>query len=312
MEDRVILLVGPTCVGKTGASVLLAQAMGTEIISADSMQIYMHMDIGTEKPTPAQRKRVRHHMIDVVEPGEGFSSGRYLKAVRPVIEGLHARGKIPIVAGGTGLYIKAMTRGLFRGPGADWALREELLKKDAAALYEDLRRLDPEAASEIMPTDKRRVIRALEVCMKTGGKVSQMRKALTSPLPYGFVKVALSRDRKELYRMIEERVEGMLQRGLVDEVKALLAMDPGRTPLQAIGYKEVAAYLRGEYPLEEAVRLIKRNTKRYAKRQYTWFNREEGLDWVDVTGIQDAGAVLEKLRPVLKTRGVHVGPAKEA
>jgi tRNA dimethylallyltransferase len=304
MENRVILLVGPTCVGKTGAAVLLATELGTEIISADSMQIYRHMDIGTEKPTPGQRAAVRHHMIDIVEPSEDYSAGRYIEAVAPVIEALHQRGRIPVVTGGTGLYIKAMTRGLFRGPSADWDLRKELESENPHVLYERLSRLDPETARAVMPSDTRRIVRALEVCITSGQSMSAIKTALTSPLPHEFVKVGLSRDRKELYRMIEERVDGMLERGLVEEVKGLLRMGPSRAPMQAIGYKEVAAYLRGEYTLDEAVRLIKRNTKRYAKRQFTWFRKEEGLHWVDVTGLREDREVLEKIRPVLKKYGV--------
>jgi tRNA dimethylallyltransferase len=304
MEDRVILLVGPTCVGKTGAAVLLARALGTEIISADSMQIYRGMDIGTEKPTAGQRAEVRHHMIDVVEPSEGYSAGRYMEAVVPVMEGLHGRGRIPIVTGGTGLYIKAMTRGLFKGPSADWPLRGELEREDPRSLHERLSRLDPETARAVMPTDLRRVVRALEVCIASGQRMSAMKAALTSPLPCEFIKVGLARDRGELYRMIEERVEGMMKRGLVDEVKGLLLRNPSRAPMQAIGYKEVAASLRGEYPMEEAVRLIKRNTKRYAKRQFTWFRKEEGLHWVDVTGLREAAEVAGRIMPVLRKYGV--------
>jgi tRNA dimethylallyltransferase len=304
MENRVILLVGPTCVGKTGAALLLARELGTEIISADSMQIYRGMDIGTEKPTPEQRAAVSHHMIDVAEPSEDYSAGRYIEAVVPVIEGLHGRGRIPIVTGGTGLYIKAMTRGLFKGPSADWALRDELQREDPRSLYERLSRLDPEAARSIMPTDARRIVRALEVCIASGQRVSAIKAALTSPLPYEFVKVGLMRDRKELYRMINERVEGMMRRGLPEEVGRLLRMNPSRAPMQAIGYKEMAACLRGECSVEEAVRLIKRNTRRYAKRQFTWFAKEEGLHWVDVTGLKEPVEVLERTRPVLRKYGV--------
>jgi tRNA dimethylallyltransferase len=300
-SGKVILIVGPTCVGKTGTSILLAEELRTEIISADSMQIYRHMDIGTEKPTRGQRKRVMHHMIDIVEPGEDYSTGRYVETVKPIIEGLLRNGRVPVVTGGTGLYIKAMTRGLFKGPSADWVLREELLKESAEALYGKLAGIDPEAAREIMPTDKRRVVRALEVCLLSGEKFSDLRRRHTAAFPFDFIKIALSRDRKELYTMIEERVDGMFKRGLVKEVEALMKMNPSRTPMQAIGYKEVAAHLRGEYSLDEAVWLIKRNTKRYAKRQFTWFGKEEGLNWVDITGIKDAGAALENIRPILRT-----------
>lgn len=293
------MLVGPTCVGKTGASVSLAEALGTEIISADSMQIYRHMDIGTEKPPAELLNRVRHHMIDIVEPVQTYSAGQYLADVVPIIEGLHGGGLTPIVTGGTGLYIKAMTRGLFKGPSADWALREELKAEPPRELYERLCALDAETAQGIEPGDTRRVVRALEVCMLSGRKMSEIKREGTAPLPYEFVKVGLKRDRAELYGMIEERVDAMMRRGLIEEVKQVLAMGPSRTPLQAIGYKEVMAHLEGQYPLQEAVRLIKRNTKRYAKRQFTWFNKEPGIRWIDITGQDDPAAVKDMILPLV-------------
>ncbi|MEJ2182704.1 MAG: tRNA (adenosine(37)-N6)-dimethylallyltransferase MiaA [Nitrospirota bacterium] len=303
-ENRVLLLVGPTGVGKTSASVLLARRLGTEIIGADSMQIYRHMDIGTEKPTPSERKEVPHHMIDIVEPSEEFSVGRYLEAVVPIVERLHGEGRVPVVVGGTGLYVKAMTRGLFAGAGADRALRTGLAREETAALYGRLREVDPEAAKAIDPHDKRRIVRALEVSLLSGERMSRLQESRTAPLPYRFAKVALFRAREELYRMIEERVDGMLRRGLPEEVRRVLQMNPSRTALQAIGYKELAAHLAGEYSLQEAVRLIKRNTRRYAKRQLTWFKGEKGLLWVDVTGLGSGPEVLCRLWPALAMYGI--------
>ncbi|MFC1769454.1 tRNA (adenosine(37)-N6)-dimethylallyltransferase MiaA [Nitrospirota bacterium] len=304
MEKRVVMIVGPTGVGKTGASVLLAQKLGTEIISADSMQIYRHMDIGTEKPSPEQLEAAPHHMVNIVEPSESFSAGKYLEAAGAIIEALHAEGRIPVVVGGTGLYIKTMTRGIFDGPEADPVLRETLGKHSASSLHQKLIGLDPETAAGIMPEDKRRIVRALEVCLTTGRKMSELKAEGTAPLPYTFIKIALTRDRKELYRMIDDRVDHMFRNGLVEEVKRILIMNPDQTPMQAIGYKEVAAYLTGEYDHEEAVRLVKRNTRRYAKRQYTWFNKEIDLQWVDITGLYDSQSVYERIVPVLKTNGI--------
>jgi tRNA dimethylallyltransferase len=192
-----------------------------------------------------------------------------------------------------------MTRGLFKGPGADWKLREELNPLASETLHERLHAIDPETASAIEPADKRRTIRALEVCIKTGRKMSEIKKAQTVALPYDFIKVALSREREELYPMIEQRVNEMMRRGLIDEVKGVLAMNPSRSAMQAIGYKELKRHLEGEYPLEEAGRLIKRNTKRYAKRQFTWFRKEEGLNWVDITGIGEPEEISEALQPLL-------------
>jgi tRNA dimethylallyltransferase len=298
--NKVIIILGPTGVGKTGASILLASALNTEIISADSMQIYRHMDIGTAKPSLEELKAVPHHMIDIVEPSEDYSAGRYMEEAVKIIDSLHGKGKIPVVAGGAGLYIKTMTRGLFSGPSADWTLREQLLEMEEAeggSLYEYLKGLDPETAASIMPGDIRRIIRAVEVCIK-GGRMSEMKKS-TTPFPYEFIKIGITRQRPELYRMIESRVDDMIKRGLMEEVKKVLSMNPSAIPMQAIGYKEIAACLNGAYPFDEAVRLIKRNTKRYAKRQFTWFKKEEGIIWVDVTGIYESSDIFKKISEAL-------------
>jgi len=324
--NKVIILLGPTGVGKTEVSILLAKALDTEIISADSMQIYRGMDIGTAKPSEEQRMDIRHHMIGVVSPSEPYSAGRYIEDVTPVIDELHRKGKIPVIAGGTGLYIKAMTRGIFSGPSADWKLREELASLEegqSGALYSYLQELDPEAASKVMPADTRRIIRALEVFLKTKKGISEFHQKLTTPLPYEFIKIGLRRERKELYKMIEKRVDKMIDEGLVEEVKKLTSLvlnsklsprrvaEGDQTPngldrpnfglscMQAIGYKEIVMYINGEIPLEEAIRLIKRNTKRYAKRQFTWFKKEENILWIDITGIQDVNEILKRARQLL-------------
>ena len=300
--EKVIILLGPTGVGKTGTSILLAKAFDTEIISADSMQIYRGMDIGTAKPSEGQRAAVKHHMIDIVDLSEPYSVGRYIEDVKPIIETLHKKGKIPIVVGGTGLYIKAMTRGIFSGPSADWKLRDELValeEEQNGVLYNYLQELDPDAAAKIMPADTRRIIRALEVCLKTKQGISELQQRLTKPLACEFIKIGLTRDRNELYKIIEERVDGMIKAGLVDEVKKILSMNPDKIPMQAIGYKEIAMYINGNIKLEEAVRLIKRGTKRYAKRQFTWFKKEEDIHWIDITGIHDSNEIFMRVRQAL-------------
>lgn len=313
--NKVLILLGPTGVGKTGVSILLAKELNTEIISADSMQIYRHMDIGTAKPAPEEMAVVKHRMIDIVYPWESFSAGKYISMVVPVIEGLHAIGKIPIVAGGTGLYIKAMTRGIFSGPSADWTLREELLsmeKEEGGSLYNYLKELDPEAAGKITPRDTRRIIRALEVCLKSNTRISEMQKKLTQPLSYDFIKIGITRDREELYRIIEDRVDTMIEKGLIDEVQRVIHMIEEHYPgheksvpypfpsMQAIGYKEIAMYLHGEISLEEAIRLIKKGSKRYAKRQFTWFRKEGNIHWVDITGIYEGHEVFMKVSDILR------------
>lgn len=301
---KVIILLGPTGVGKTGVSILLAQHLRTEIISADSMQIYRHMDIGTAKPSHSEREIVKHHMIDIADPSESFSTGKYISLVIPIIDELHQKGKTPLIVGGTGLYIKAMTRGIFSGPPADWHLRHELLameKEEEGSLHRYLKKIDPEAARTITPHDIRRAIRALEVCLKSTTKMSEMQKHFTQPLPFEFIKIGISRNRKELYRMIEDRVDAMIGSGLVGEVRRILKMNPDRTPLQAIGYKEMARHLHGEMSLDKAAGLIKRNTKRYAKRQYTWFRKEEGIHWVDITGMRDYHMIFDHVMKLLHT-----------
>jgi len=312
--NKVVILLGPTGVGKTGVSLLLAKNLHTEIISADSMQIYRHMDIGTAKSSPGERKDVKHHMINIADPWETYSTGKYIAAVSPIFENLHRQGKIPVVVGGTGLYIKAMTRGIFSGPSADWTLREELLsmeQEEKGTLYEYLKALDPVAVEKITPNDTRRIIRALEVCLKGSAKMSEMQQTLTQPLPYEFIKIGITRERKELYRMIEERVDGMVKAGLIEEVKKVIKMiEDAVAPsphlsvssfpsVQAIGYKEIALHLRGEIPLAESVRLIKKASRRYAKRQFTWFRKEENIHWFDITGITDHHEVLNTIHPVL-------------
>jgi tRNA dimethylallyltransferase len=299
---QVLIILGPTGVGKTGASVLLARELGTEIIGSDSMQIYRGMDIGTAKPTVEEMAAVRHHMIDIVGPSESYSAGQYIAEVTPIIEGLLSREKTPLIVGGTGLYIKALSRGIFSGPSADWDLREGLMaieKGEKGFLYSHLSALDPEAAGRIERNDTRRVVRALEVRLKSREKISVLQKMQTKPLPYGFIKIGLTRERKELYRIIEERVDRMVAEGLREEVERLLLANPGMTPLQAIGYKEFALYIKGEIKKDEAVALIKRNTRRYAKRQFTWFRREEGILWVDVTGVYDSREIFGRIRDTI-------------
>ncbi|HKN19288.1 MAG TPA: tRNA (adenosine(37)-N6)-dimethylallyltransferase MiaA, partial [Dissulfurispiraceae bacterium] len=317
----VIILLGPTGVGKTAVSLLLAKALHSEIISADSMQIYKHMDIGTAKPSAEQQQLIRHHMIDVAEPWESFSSGAYVSHAGPVIAALLEKRRVPIIVGGAGLYIKTMTRGIFSGPSADWVTRNELLHKEAAApgsLYARLKSMDPVAAEKIMPADARRIVRALEVCLKSGRKLSEMREESTKPFPYSFIKIGLARDRKELYETINSRVDAMIAQGLVAEVKRVLhlikdnvdstyggnealPLVPRHLPvacssMQAIGYKEIAINLNGELNLDEAVNLIKQRSRNYAKRQFTWFKKEEGIKWVDVSGMLDPNDIFEKIK----------------
>ncbi|MCX8034195.1 MAG: tRNA (adenosine(37)-N6)-dimethylallyltransferase MiaA [Thermodesulfovibrio sp.] len=313
MKNSVLILLGPTAVGKTEISIHLAKLLKTEIISSDSMQIYKFMDIGTAKPSFEQRKEVSHHMIDIVEPWEYFSTGEYIDRVRIIIQKLLELGKIPLIAGGTGLYLRAMTEGIFEGADADWKLRKELIEKEKKSpgyLYELLREVDPEASGKINPKDLRRTIRALEVFFKEKKSISDIQKKFTKPLPYDFIKIGITRDRKELYQRIEKRVDLMIKEGLIEEVNKILKLikknsdriDRPIPSLQAIGYKEVAGYLADLYSLEEAIRLIKKRTKMYAKRQYTWFRRESDIIWVDITNRSDYEKIAEEVLEIIKLK----------
>jgi len=299
METLVIILLGPTGVGKTGLSILLAKALNTEIISADSMQVYRHMDIGTAKPSPSQLGVIKHHLINILEPHEYFSAGMFKKMALEIIDDIHKRDKVPIVVGGTGLYIRTLTQGLFEGPSADWQLREELLREEEnrgkGYLYEYLKKIDPQAAHKINPNDTRRIIRAIEVSLKSQKTISEYQNFSTVVRDYDFIKIGLTRDRKELYAIIEQRVDKMMKKGLLKETENLLKMNPNKIPLQALGYKEMQLYLNGSVNLEGAVRLIKKRTKMYAKRQFTWFKKEPDIRWVDVTGITDDEEMLSKV-----------------
>ena len=297
-HNTVIILLGPTAVGKTGVSILFAKALKTEIISADSMQIYKHMDIGTAKPSSAELKEVPHHLINILSPDESFSAGLFRDNAVKVINELHKKNKIPLIVGGTGLYIKTLTRGLFEGLSADWKLRDELMEAERSHgkghLYEYLEKLDPEAAGKIEQNDVRRIIRALEVSLKDK-RISEYQKSATRPEPYNFIKIGLTRERKELYRLIDERVEKMMRDGLREETERLFKMKPSAAALQSLGYKEIGSYIAGESSLDEAVELIKKRTRNYAKRQMTWFRKEPDVHWVDVSSIMDADGILSKV-----------------
>lgn len=282
-----VIVLGPTAVGKSALAIELAQRFDMEIVNADSMQVYRGMDIGSAKPSPAQRTLVTHHLIDIKNPDEEFSAAQFRKEALSCIESLHRKGKQPLVVGGTGLYIRALTRGLFPAPPADHCLREKLreLEKNKGRwyLHQELTKIDPAAASRIHPNDTFRIIRALEVFHLTGKSISeQHQKHQFKESYFDVLKLGLIRDRKELYRRIEKRVDLMVNSGLVEEVKNLLAKGYPSTikPFKSLGYKQILGFLQGETDMDEAVRLIKRNTKRYAKRQITWFKKDSEIQWI--------------------------------
>lgn len=290
MKERLIVVAGPTASGKTRLGIELANEYNGEIVSADSMQIYRGMDIGTAKATPEERAAAAHHMLDVCAPDEEYSVARYVKEATAVCEDIISRGRLPIVVGGTGLYIDSLIAGRdFADAQEDKALRERLSAEydahGAAAMLERLRAFDPERAQRLHPSDKRRIIRAIEIYTLTGVTITAHDR-LTQEMPARFdaKKIYLSfADRTALYARIDERVDRMLAQGLFEEVEGLLAsgLSADCTAMQAIGYKEAAAALRGELSREEAVDAIKRSSRRYAKRQLTWFKRDREAFWIN-------------------------------
>jgi len=280
----VIAIVGPTCTGKSALALDMAEVFGGELVNADSMQVYRHFDIGTAKPDAASLEKRRHHLIDIAEPCEDFNAALFLEKADEAIAGIRARGNIPILVGGTGLYLRALTYGLFTAP-TDKALREELrqaYEEDPLLLYEELKRVDHDYAMRISFRDKVRVVRAMEVFRLTGRPMSDLeRKEGFGEPRYPIFIIGLRKEREELYRRINGRVEEMLGKGWVEEVKRILAMgyDETSKPFSGIGYREVLRYTRGLIPYEDMVEEIKKQTRHYAKRQFTWFAKEKDVSW---------------------------------
>jgi tRNA dimethylallyltransferase len=300
-KPRLVVLVGPTGVGKSALALRLARQRGAEIVSADSMQVYRHMDIGTAKPTPADRAAVPHHLIDLVEPSEPFHAARYREEARRAVADLHRRGKPILVVGGTGLYVKVLLGGLVDGPGPDEGLRRryrELLERHGREFLHDLlSRQDPRAAAGIRPTDAVRVIRALEVLDRTGRSIVDVRADHRfADRPYETLRIGLTMERPALFAAIDRRIDGMLREGLVAEVERLLAMGYGEDlrPLRALGYRQIVDFLRGRSDFGPAVEQMRRETKAFAKRQGTWFRADGEIRWF--TPDREAAALAEALQ----------------
>lgn len=281
-----IILVGPTAVGKTDLAVRLALELNGEILSADSMQIYKGMDIGTAKPSFDERKGIPHHLIDLVSPDEAFTVADFQTHYQRKLSELQEKNLTALLSGGTGLYVRAVTRGFdFPDPPGDPHLRDELRQKAAAegnqALHQWLAKVDPISAEKIHPNDLKRVLRALEVYIKTGIPFSHQQKTRTSELPANTIYIGITREREELYKRIELRVDKMLTAGLLEEVQGLLekGYGPELQSMQGLGYKELIPVLTGDSSLEDAVALLKKRTRHYAKRQLTWFRREPVEQW---------------------------------
>jgi tRNA dimethylallyltransferase len=285
-KPRIIVVCGPTAVGKTTAGIELARAIGGEIISADSMQVYRRLDIGTAKPTAAEQAAVRHHLIDVVDPDEPFDAATYKALGRQAIAELTRRGQTPIVVGGTGLYIKALLSGLFRSDARDPRVRNRLRAEAQAlgpeAFHARLKQCDPQTAARLHPNDAIRILRALEVFEVTGRPISELqREHRFRDTPFRTLKLGLSIEREALYRRIDQRVQAMVDTGLQAEVRSLLekGYGPELKPMQSIGYSHMIAFISGALSWEECIRTLKRDTRRFAKRQLTWFRADPEIVW---------------------------------
>ncbi|CAE6747908.1 tRNA dimethylallyltransferase [Nitrospira defluvii] len=306
-----VVLVGPTAVGKSEIGLRLARGLDTELLTADSRQVYRGMDIATDKPAMEQRQGVPHRLIDLVDPDEPFNAGQYRTLALQEIERLYGERRVPLIVGGTGLYVRTLIHGLCDAPRADQAFRAALLREAEARgryfLHEELTRVDPESAARLHPHDEVKLVRALEVYHLSGRRLSEMQQRHGfAEQPFSVLMIGLHRDRPQLYRRIDARVEVMFERGVVEETANLLAQGYQRElgAMKGLGYQQVAGYLSGEYDRAEALRLLQRDTRHFAKRQLTWFRKEPGLQWRSLSE-QDspedvAGRLLETVQSFLR------------
>lgn len=313
MKKPLIILTGPTAVGKTALSIKLAKAIQGEIISADSMQVYRGMDIGSAKVTTEEMDGVPHYLIDVLDPDEEFNVVVFQKLAREAMEKIYANGHIPIIAGGTGFYIQAILNEIaFTETETDDSYRKQLEQQaqeyGAQWLHDQLKEVDPQAAVDIHPNNVKRVIRALEFYKETGTKISQHNEAeRQKQSPYNFAYFVLNMDRQKLYERIELRIDQMLEQGLIEEVRQLQekGCHAGMVSMQGLGYKEILAYLQGECTLEEAIYILKRDTRHFAKRQLTWFRREREVCWIEkeAYGLKEE-KMLDAMLQILKEKEI--------
>lgn len=305
-KPKLLVLLGPTAVGKTRLSIEIAKTFSCEIISGDSMQVYKGMDIGTAKITPEEMQGIPHHLIDVLEPDEPFSVARFQDWCRKLIPEIHGRGNLPFIVGGTGLYIESVCYEFqFTEAGADEEFRAEQQRiaeeNGPEALHAKLAVIDPKTAERLHPNDVRRVVRALEVFHLTGEPLSSNLERQIKQSPYDLCFIGLTMDRQMLYNRIEQRIDGMIASGLVDEVRNLLDRGYSRelVSMQGLGYKEIAEHLIDGLPLPEAVEKLKRDTRRFAKRQLSWFRHMKDISWVDVGDGQNFSANFEAVRAII-------------
>lgn len=306
MKREIIVICGPTAVGKTKYAIETALAFNGEIVSCDSMQLYKYMDIGSAKPTPEEQAQVKHYLVDEIDPSESFSAAKYQNMAKDAIEKIFAKGKIPIIAGGTGLYLNALLYDMdFSAPPGDAAFRDELYKlaeeQGAEVLHNKLKALDSAAAERIHPNNIKKVVRAIEAA-KEGNKVKDFAADLRPTKDYTPRLVGLTRNRAELYARVNLRVDLLLAQGLVEEVRGLLqrGLTESDISMKGIGYKEIIGYLEGRYSLSEAADLVKKNTRHYAKRQLTWFKRYTDMRWFNISEYENDKLCLEDIFKWLK------------
>lgn len=313
MKKPLVVLTGPTAVGKTALSIDLAKRINGEIVSADSIQVYKGMDIGSAKITKEEMDGVKHYLIDVLEPTKDFNVATFKEMAVAAMEEIYSNGKIPIITGGTGFYIQAVLYDIdFTKTQADGSYRASLetfaKEHGVEALHDKLKEVDEQAAKEIHPNNVKRVIRALEFYKESGGKQisKHNEEERQKSSPYQFAYLVLNKDRQVLYKQIEKRIDMMLEAGLVDEVKHLKEMGCTKemVSMQGLGYKEILAYLNGECTLDEAIYLLKRDTRRFAKRQLTWFRRERDVDFINKDEYSSESEVLDKILMILKQKGI--------
>ena len=291
VDMPVVALVGPTAIGKTELSLGLAREFNCEIVSVDSMQVYRYMDIGTAKASDRERQMVPHHLIDIVDPDQEYNAARFVNDCLDAIARIHRRGATPLLTGGTGLYFQALQRGLFSSPRIDQSIREALRRRiteeGSARLHKELEQLDPSSATRIHPHDTTRILRALEVFHSTNMTLTdhlrrQRERAEVSRFSH-YISIGLTCERESLYQRINQRTAELFELGLEEEVKGLMKMGfgPELKSMQSIGYRHMVNYLEGKWSLEECMDFLARDTRRYAKRQYTWFSRDESINWFD-------------------------------
>jgi tRNA dimethylallyltransferase len=299
--EKVIVIVGPTCSGKTRLALILAEMLGSEIISADSRQFYKLLDIGTAKPNDSELKKIKHYFINTLDPADDFNASKFEQEAEALIKHLNSKNKIPIVVGGSGLYIKALIDGIAETAASDETLENELLELRKRFgneyLYDELKKVDPLTAEKMLPQNWKRVIRALEVFKLTGKSILSHHLDQKKKNEFKYFQFGISWERVILNKRIEDRVDEMIKSGLVEEVRRILSKGYSKNinALNTVGYKEIIEHLEGKFSLERAIELIKRNTRRYAKRQMTWFRADKRIKWFDINEISELDEIAQKI-----------------